>query len=286
MASKNTIVRFINMVAPAVSIISPALAGRWLATLFCTPHRRAPLPREKKWLEGSTLSSVSFEENYNLPIWTWGEGPAILLVHGWSGRGSQMAVMARPLVDAGFKVVAFDLPGHGDAGGKLSALPMFAKAIRLVADQVGPLHGVIAHSLGTSGVSLALAAGLNVEKVVYLAPPENMPIYLERAGTFLGFGSGIAARAQKHLENIYGVPLKNARAPVIGPAMKASLLVIHDDTDKEVLLEEGRLVVKHWPEAEMIVTHGHGHHRLVRNPEAVEMAVGFLKKAMKKNQAV
>lgn len=285
MASKNTIVRFIRGVAPAASVLTPPLAGRWLATLFCTPQRRPPLSRELKWLEGSTRSAVSYQKNYNLPIWTWGEGPTVLLVHGWSGRGSQMAGMAHSLVEAGFKVVAFDLPGHGDADGKLSALPMFAKAIRLVADQVGPLHGIIAHSLGTTGVSLALAGGLSVEKVVYMAPPENMPIYLQRTGKLLGFRPGIAARAQKHLKTLYGLPLKSARATTFGPAMSASLLVIHDDTDTDVLLEEGKLVARHWPGAELIVTHGHGHNRLVRMPETVEIAVGFLNREKEKSEA-
>ncbi len=148
------------------------------------------------------------------------------------------------------------------------------------------MHGVISHSLGTAGVSLALADGLKADKVVYIAPPENMPLYLQRTGKFLGFKPSIAARAQRYLEKRYGRSLKDARAPSLGPKMTASLLVIHDDTDKEVDIQEGRDLVAHWPGAEMIATHGHGHHRLVRHKETVDLAVGFLTGALKKQQAI
>lgn len=281
MANKNTIVRFIKSTAPVASVLAPPLAARWLGDLFCTPQRRQVAQRELKWLQGSQRSFVNFESDIALPIWTWGRGPTVLLVHGWSGRGSQMAVMARPLVEAGFKVVALDLPGHGEAGGKLAALPTFARAIMTAVDQVGPLHGVIAHSLGTAGVSLAHSWGLKMEKAVYLAPPENLPLYLQRAGEFLGFKSDIAPRAQEYLEERYGVAFEEARAPALGPVMNSALLVIHDDTDTEVILKEGQDLVDHWPGARLITTHGHGHHRLVRNPEVVDMAVGFMNGALK-----
>jgi pimeloyl-ACP methyl ester carboxylesterase len=286
MSSKSTIVRTIRTLAPATSVLAPPLAGRWLANLFCTPVQRPPHPREQKWLEGATRSQVTYDQNITLPVWTWGSGPTVLLVHGWSGRGSQLAVMAAPLVQAGFKVVTFDLPAHGEAGGKLAALPIFARAIGLVAAESGPVHGVISHSLGTAGVSLAMVDGLQMDRAVYLAPPENLPLYLQRAGAYLGFRPGIADHAQRHLEKLYGIPFDQMRAPVYGPRMTAQLLIIHDDTDQEVDLSEGHQLVRHWPGAQLIVTHGHGHHRLVRRPETVDQAVGFMAGALKKQRAI
>nr|MEE4269995.1 alpha/beta hydrolase [Candidatus Krumholzibacteria bacterium] len=286
MASKSTIVRTIQTLAPMASVLAPPLAGRWLATLFCTPQKRPIPPRELEWLEGSTFSLVTYDEKISLPVWSWGTGPTVMLVHGWSGRGAQLAVMAEPLVKAGFRVVTFDLPAHGQAGGKLAALPMFARAVRLVSEQTGPVHGVISHSLGTAGVTMAMFEGLLIERALYLAPPENLPLYLQQAGAYLGFRPGIATHAQKHLEKLYGIPFDQMRAPVYGPQMTANLLVVHDDTDKEVDLSEGHQLVRHWPGSRLIVTHGHGHHRLVRRPETVELAVEFMAGALKKQRAV
>ena len=42
-----------------------------------------------------------------------GEGPAVLLVHGWTEHRGFWAPVARRLVDAGFRVVSVDQRGHG-----------------------------------------------------------------------------------------------------------------------------------------------------------------------------
>ena len=41
--------------------------------------------------------------------------PSVYLVHGWGGRGSQLAAFVEPLVAAGHRVVLFDAPSHGDS---------------------------------------------------------------------------------------------------------------------------------------------------------------------------
>ncbi|MFP2912939.1 hypothetical protein ACLESD_49620, partial [Pyxidicoccus sp. 3LFB2] len=47
-------------------------------------------------------------------VWSWGEGPRVLLVHGWSGYGGQLTAFVAPLVEAGFSVVAGTTRrGHG-----------------------------------------------------------------------------------------------------------------------------------------------------------------------------
>ena len=40
------------------------------------------------------------------------------------------------------------------------------------------------------------------------------------------------------------------------------------------------------PRSLLMITHGHGHHRLVRRPETVDLAVRFSAGAMKKQQAI
>ncbi|MGZ5446135.1 MAG: alpha/beta hydrolase [Thermoanaerobaculia bacterium] len=48
--------------------------------------------------------------------WSWGEGPAVLLVHGWGGHAAQFQSFVEPLVRAGFRAIAFDAPSHGSSG--------------------------------------------------------------------------------------------------------------------------------------------------------------------------
>ena len=42
--------------------------------------------------------------------WSWGEGPAVYLVHGWGSRGGRLTAYAQPVVQAGFRAIAFEGP--------------------------------------------------------------------------------------------------------------------------------------------------------------------------------
>src|SRR5215203_5537292 len=81
--------------------------------------------------------------NYRLPfaggelaVTTWGEsGPAILLMHGWGGARAQMTGFVNPLLFAGYRVVAYDQPAHGESDGKTTNLLEIAPSMDVIAKQ-------------------------------------------------------------------------------------------------------------------------------------------------------
>src|SRR5215210_3940947 len=83
--------------------ISPSLAGRLAFHFFCTPLRYAEPPRETEVLRQAERFSIPFQD-VHLAAYAWGQGPTVLLVHGWSGRGSQLGPLVEPLVAAGHRV--------------------------------------------------------------------------------------------------------------------------------------------------------------------------------------
>src|SRR5205085_10246750 len=97
----------------------------WAARLFTSPRRHPRPAREAAVLATAravTLDVVTRatgrDRAQRLAAWRWGTGPTILLVHGWEGRGAQLGALVEPLVDAGFSVLTFDGPAHGDSSGK------------------------------------------------------------------------------------------------------------------------------------------------------------------------
>ena len=84
-----------------------------------------------------------------------GQGPALLLLHGWAMHGGVFAPLVRALASR-FEVIAVDLPGHG--GSRDSALPL---DLDVVADALALLLAeralVVGWSLGGL-VATALAA--------------------------------------------------------------------------------------------------------------------------------
>ncbi|MDF1564721.1 MAG: alpha/beta hydrolase [Deltaproteobacteria bacterium] len=276
MPANSTTVRMMQTGARVLSTVSPPLGARVLQRLFLTPIRHRTPERELGWLRGARRLVVSFDETRQLPVYLWGRGPTILLVHGWSGRGSQLGSMVAPLLESGYRVVAFDAPGHGAADGDRSALPELAQAIEKVVELVGPIEGVVAHSLGCAAASLALARGLEARRLVFLAPPSNPGAYLQRAAELLGFSPRVAAGARSRIEESFGVDFDDARIERLAPRIAANLLVIHDSGDEEVPLAEGMEVVAAWPGAELKITHGLGHRRILRDSAVVEAAMCFL----------
>jgi len=62
-----------------------------------------------------------------------------------------------------------------------------------------------------------------------------------------------------------------------GPgASRARLLVFHDPRDWKVPFKDGLEIVASWPSAELVRTHGAGHHRILRDPRVISRAVAFL----------
>ncbi len=275
MAKKSTIVRSIQFLAPVTSAVSPPLAGLWLQRLFTTPIRHRVPDRERDWVQSARRSSLAFNGG-SLAIYEWGHGPRILLVHGWSGRATQLGAFVQPLVEQGFSVLAFDAPGHGGASGSRSALPEFAFAMERVLERFGDVHGIIAHSMGTAATSFVLTRGASAKRLAYIAPPENPGNYLFRAARFLNFPDSIAPRAQRHIEEKYGVLFESARGIHLAPQIDTPLLIVHDEKDSDVPFAEGQRLADAWQGSTLHRTQGLGHTRILRDPDVVQRVVGFI----------
>ncbi|MEO1370064.1 MAG: alpha/beta fold hydrolase, partial [Acidobacteriota bacterium] len=173
----------------AASAVAPGAAARLAARIFLRPPRFKPPRRE--WWWGTGASPVELEvilggQPRSLRAWRWGSaGPAVLLVHGWGGRGLQLGAFAEPLVEAGFRVLALDLPAHGESAGTSTSLPEAAEAITAVLDllggEPGGVAGLIAHSFGCASTAAAVARGLQPPaRTIFLAPPSTLDAVLDR----------------------------------------------------------------------------------------------------------
>jgi len=211
-----------------------------------------------------------------MQVWSWGEGPTVLLVHGWNGRATQLGSLVDPLVARGYRVVAFDAIGHGESVGSQSSLPELANCIRQVVEEVGGVFAIVAHSLGGAATTFALAYGMQVERAVFIAPPADPREFLALFSSSLGIGEEVSSRVKTLVERRLGVPMEEMRASKIAPMMNTPLLVIHDREDKEVPFQVGRVVASAWPGAELITTKGLGHQRILRDPAVMNAAVDFV----------
>jgi pimeloyl-ACP methyl ester carboxylesterase len=213
----------------------------------------------------------------SLATWEWGDqGPRVLLVHGWQGRGAQLGSFVDPLLSRGFRVVTFDAPAHGASPGTRSSLVHFARAIESVAAATGPLHAAVAHSMGSPSLTWAFRNGALAQRVVFIAPPVDVDDFTRHMASLLNLGPDVVRATQRRLERRLGASTAELHMQRLAPRMRVPLLVFHDEDDRDVPLRCGELVANAWPGAELVRTQGLGHHRILRDRAVLERAVEFL----------
>jgi len=268
-------VRVMRPALAALSALSPRLAAPLAERMFLTAPRHNPPPAERAALASARKATVHADDA-PITTWTWGEGPAVLLVHGWGGRGGQLFGFVAPLLAQGYSVITFDAPGHGTSPPARSSLVAFIRAIHAVDRALGPVHGVIAHSIGAAATACALRDGLHADAAVFVAPPTDLALYATLALDTLGFGRRARELMRERVEQRLGVPWSTLNVPSFAPLMQTPLLVIHDRDDVEVPWQDGALIAQTWPWARLSLTSGLGHRRILRDAAVVREAVFFL----------
>jgi hypothetical protein len=255
----------------------------WAARLFTSPRRHARPARETALLASAQPLSLDVvtrasgrERAARIAAWRWGTGPTVLLVHGWEGRGAQLGAIVPPLVDAGFSVMTFDAPAHGDSPGKRLVIADVAASIRAAERAAGGLHGIVAHSFGAASTTLALARGLDAKRVVYMAPAVVLARAIGNFQRITGVDDAALGGLVAHLTRVNGFHPDDVLPEMLAPRIDASLLAFHDAGDDEVPLEDGRRLVAAWSGATLVETQDLGHRRILRDPAVSERAVAFL----------
>lgn len=266
--------RLLRPALATLSAVAPSLAASVAERMFLTAPRYPQPEHEAAALVPARVTTI--DAGAPITAWTWGHGPAILLVHGWGGRGAQLASFVPPLVAAGYSVVTFDAPGHGRSRLRRSSLVAFVEAIHAVTRALGPVRGVIAHSIGAAAAACALRDGLGADAAVFLAPPADLTLHADIMLEALGFGRQARTLMRARIEHRLGVPWSTLDVAGFAPRMRTRLLVVHDREDTEVPWQEGASIAQAWPDATLSTTSGLGHRRLLRDREVVRETVTFL----------
>ena len=141
--------------------------------------------------------------------------PAVLALHYWAGAGHEFDAL-RPLLPAGTRLFAPDLPGFGGqpapAGFDYSVGAYAAWVAAFVAENNLDDYVLVGHSMGGK-VALALAAGrpAGLHRLVLLSPspPTPEPISdADRAAALAAYGQ--PAAAEKTFRTITQTPLSDA----------------------------------------------------------------------------
>ena len=268
----------ILVTAKILEMTSPKLAAKFAMKLFVTPIKHK-LPKREAEMDANTR-----QELINVPaigkeiiVYHYGSSNRkVLLVHGWSGRGTQLHSIADKLLKKGFSTISFDAPAHGKAPGKSSDMTEFIAACLEIEKQYGSFEFAIGHSLGGMSVLNAIKKGLKVDKAVVIGSGDIIKDIIDDFIQKLGMNIATGKLMIRLFEKKFGETINGYSAYIAAQDVTVPILVIHDEDDKDVPISAAHHICKHLSRGEIMITQGLGHRKILGDSKVIKQIIQFL----------
>ncbi|MEW5675212.1 alpha/beta hydrolase [Flavobacterium enshiense] len=264
--------------AKALETISPNLATKFAIKLFTTPIRHK-LPKRELEMNANSKQQLLTIQSIDKKVMVYSYGTSskkVLLVHGWSGRGTQLVKIADELLKLGYSTISYDAPGHGKAPGKTSNMTEFIAAALQIEKEFGPFEFAIGHSLGGMTVLNAIKRGLKVKKAVIIGSGDVVEDILNDFVLKLKLKPNIAQRMKLDFETKLGETMNSYSAYIAAKDISIPVLVVHDIDDHDVPVFAGEHIHQHLKNGEILITKELGHRKILGDNKVIKKIVEFI----------
>lgn len=260
--------------------ISPFLASRFAAKLFLTPFKY-PLPKREEKMDRESIQKKMIVPaiHREIIVYDYGNQDAekkVLMVHGWSGRGTQMSKIAEALVEQGYRIISFDAPAHGKADGKISMMPFFIEAIHYLSKTYGAFDVIIGHSLGGMSSLKAISEGLSVQKLVIIGTANSVTKITKDFARNMKMNDTVARKMKAYLDEKFGQDMDDYSGAHSAENVQVPSLVIHDKQDVDVEVESAYQIHEKLKNSELMITNGLGHRRILGDDAVINKITTFI----------
>jgi len=272
--------KFIIFTTKVIAFLSANWATYFAARLFITPIKHKVPKREIPMDIRSEQNLILIPTiNRKVNVYEFGKSnKKVLLVHGWSGRGTQMCKIADELKKNGYSTISFDAPAHGKSPGSTTIMVDFIASILEIDKCYGPFEIAIGHSLGGMSVLNAIKEGLQVKKAVVIGSGDVVQDITNDFIAKLGLKQEYSIRLCNYFEYKYGGKMDDYSAYKAAKSTDIPTLVIHDENDPEVAVSAGKNIYNHLKNGEILITKGLGHRKILADNQVIEKLINFIKK--------
>lgn len=268
----------ILITAKILEVTSPKMAAKFAMKLFTAPIK-FKLP--KREIE---MDNLSRQEMVDIPsldksinVYHYGESQKkVLLVHGWSGRGTQLHSIADKLLKNGYSTISFDAPAHGKSPGKSSDMTEFIASILELEKKYGPFEFAIGHSLGAMSVLNSIKRGLNVKKAVLIGSGDIIKDIMDDFANKLGMNNATGNLMIRLFEKKFGQTINSYSAYIAAQDVSVPILMFHDEDDADVPVSAAHHIHKHLANSELVITQGLGHRKILGDSKVIKKIIQFL----------
>jgi len=277
-ASSLKIPKAILITGKFLSLISSKWTTLFAAKLFTTPIKHR-IPKREMEMDAKTKQELVLIPTINKKIMVYhlGESPKkILLVHGWSGRGTQLVKIADAFLNAGYATISFDAPAHGKSPGKTTLMVEFIAAILHLEKQFGPFEAAIGHSLGGMSLLNAMRQGLPLRHLVIIGSGDIIKDIMDDFTAKLQLNPKVSERMRIHFEKKFEQTMDSFSAYLAARTIDIPVLVIHDNDDDEVPVKCSIHIHKNLKNGELMITKGLGHRKILGDKNVIDKTLDFI----------
>jgi pimeloyl-ACP methyl ester carboxylesterase len=286
--TKNTSNHTKPLKIPKIIILSSKfiafLSTKWVtiyaSKLFTTPIKHKIPKREIEMDKKSIQQMIVVPAiNRKVNVYEYGKSSKkVLLVHGWSGRGTQLCRIAEEMIKLGYSTVSFDAPAHGKSPGNSTVMVDFIASVIEIDKLFGPFEFAIGHSLGGMTVMNAIKEGLQVKKAVIIGSGDIVQDITDDFISKLELKPEISKLLCDRFEKKYGGVMDDYSAYKAAEKTLIPTLVIHDENDPEVPVKAGINIHKHLKNGELMLTKKLGHRKILADHQVIEKITNFIQK--------
>ena len=273
-----TSIKFIRWTFPVIEKIAPGLARRIFVKIFFTPFHFV-VPEAEQAMERRSEKFTITVNDKEVQCYSWGQGPNILFVHGWAGRGTQFRKFFEEFNRNGYRAVSFDAPAHGRSQGRSTSLDEFKDTLLALHNKIGNIKAIVAHSFGGVASLYSIMNGLPVNTLVNIASPTIGDEIIGNYLTVVNASPKMGEYFKEYVKKKSGKTFDEFTSLYFIRHLsdKLNLLLVQDKLDKEVTLVHARRLQEVYPSAQLIITDGLGHTRILKDDWVIHQCVTFVR---------
>jgi pimeloyl-ACP methyl ester carboxylesterase len=254
------VIKSVGNALNATSLVASKYAARKALMLFASPRKGRYNEKQMEVLADAKQINLSYD-GLKIATYHWkGNGPTVVLAHGWESNASRWYYLLNDLKKQNFNIVALDAPVHGQSEGKLFSAVIYADFLAEVVKYYQP-KALIGHSVG--GMASVFCQYhhnfKSVKKLVLLGAPAHFTGVFSRYKKMMGYNKRISSGLDNLVLQRFGKPVAYFSAANFAKSLDADGLIIHDKHDKIIPYEDALEFNSKYENAELISTTGLGH---------------------------